>query len=180
MLVKILKYILIDPAAVSSAALSARASALSASSSYSPSCPTHPARPTPRPPQGCTWAVLHWSVAAVLSAVLSAQASALSASPSPSPSCPTRPAHPSTRPPQGCTWSVLVRIISITLLLSAHPSSHLFPSNIPQQFLPAHLLRLPNTPSLTFVTWWTSYTLSFLRLIHHNVEVIVGMGHSLL
>ena len=104
----------------------------------------------------------------------------LSASPSPSPSCPTRPAHPSTRPSQGCTWSVLVRIISITLLLSAHPSSHLLPSNIPQQFLPAHLLRLPNTPSLTFVTWWTSYTLSFLRLIHHNVQVIVGMGHSLL
>ena len=175
---------LIDPAAVSSAALSARASALSASPSYSPSCPTHPARPTPRPPQGCTWAVLHWSVAAVLSAALSAQASALSASPSPSPSCPTRPAHPSTRPPQGCTWSVLVRIISITILLSAHPPSHLLPSlssfNIPQQFLPAHLLRLPNTPSLTFVTWWTSYTLSFLRLIHHNVEVIVGMGHSLL
>ena len=73
-------------------------------------------------------------------------------------------------------------------VLSAHPPSHLLSalssSNIPQQFLPAHLLHhlllLPNTPSLTFITWWTSYTLSFLRLIHHNVHVIVGMGHSLL
>ena len=180
---------LIDPAAVSSAALSARASALSASPSYSPSCPTHPARPTPRPPQGCTWAVLHWSVAAVLSAALSAQASALSASPSPSPSCPTRPAHPSTCPPQGSTWAVLVRIISIFILFTLLPTSSPPcppPTYLNSCFLPtssttsSFCQTVFNTPSLTFITWWTSFTLSFLRLIHHNVKVFANMGHSLL